>query len=152
MYISGIPRDPESQGPIATIESRFSLQILAVAVPSDLYIHCIYIYIYICTCLCTGKALRDVLKQLNQDVIVVDVGAPEGAQLNHDLSVRVRHLGKSLPDVLEQLNQDLIVLGVGHCQGAGTGQLIQEKLSFDSWVNCLSCWQEGWLVHVSMAH
>ena len=50
-----------------------------------------------------GKALHDVLKQLNQDLIV-DVGASQNAQLNHDLIVHVRHMGKALPDVLEQLS------------------------------------------------
>ena len=52
------------------------------------------------------KALHDILKQLNQDLIVVDVGAPQGAQLNHDLIVYMRHMGKALHDAIEQLNQD----------------------------------------------
>ena len=83
------------------------------------------------------KANHDILKQLNQDVIVVDVGAPQGAQLNHDLIVYVRHMGKALHDAIEQLNQDLICLDVGGCQGAGTGQLTQELIFFNSWINCL---------------
>ena len=83
------------------------------------------------------KALHDILKQLNQDLIVVDVGAPQGAQLNHDLSVYVRHMGKALHDAIEQLHQDLIFLDVGGCQGAGPGQLTQELIFFNSWINCL---------------
>ena len=84
-----------------------------------------------------GKALRNVQKQLNQDLIVVAVGAPQGAQFNHDFIVHVRHMGKALHDVLEQLNQDLIVLDVGDCQDAGPGQLTQELIFFNSWINCL---------------
>ena len=83
------------------------------------------------------KALHDILKQLNQDLIVVDVGAPQGAQLNHDLIVYVRHMGKALRDAIEQLNQDLIFLDVGGCQGARPGQLTQELIFFSSWINCL---------------
>ena len=83
------------------------------------------------------KALHDILKQLNQDLIVVDVGAPQGAQLNHDLIVYMRHMGKALHDAIEQLNQDLIFLDVGGCQGAGPGQLTQELIFFNSWINCL---------------
>ena len=83
------------------------------------------------------KALHDILKQLNQDLIVVDVGAPQGAQLNHDLIVYVRHMGKALHDAIEQLNQDLIFLDVRGCQGAGLGQLTQESIFFNSWINCL---------------
>ena len=83
------------------------------------------------------KAKHDILKQFNQDLIVVDVGAPQGAQLNHDLIVYVRHMGKALHDAIEQLNQDLIFLDVGGCQGAGTGQLTQELIFFNSWINCL---------------
>ena len=83
------------------------------------------------------KALHDILKQLNQDLIVVDVGAPQGAQLNHDLIVYVRHMGKALRDAIEQLNQDLIFFDVGGCQGARPGQLTQELIFFNSWINCL---------------
>ena len=83
------------------------------------------------------KALHDVLKQLNQDLIVVGLGAPQNAQLNHDLIVHMRHMGKALHDAIEQLNQDLIVLDVGGCQGAGPGQLTQELIFFNSWINCL---------------
>ena len=43
------------------------------------------------------KALHDVLKQLNQDF-----NCPQGAQLNHDLIVDVRHMGKALHDAIEQ--------------------------------------------------
>ena len=43
-------------------------------------------------------------------------------------------MGKALHDVLEQLNQDLIVLD---CQSAGPGQLTQELIFFNSWINCL---------------
>ena len=67
----------------------------------------------------------------------MDVGAPQGAQLNHDLIVRVRHMGKALRDAIEQLHQDLIVLDVGGCQGVRPGQLTQELISFNSWINCL---------------
>ena len=59
------------------------------------------------------KELHDILTQLNQDLIVVDVGAPQGAQLNHDLIVYVRHMGKAFHDAIEQLHQDLIFLDVG---------------------------------------
>ena len=83
------------------------------------------------------KELHDILKQLNQDLIVVDVGAPQGAQLNHDLIVYVRHMGKAFHDAIEQLHQDLIFLDVGGCQGAGPGQLTQELIFFNSWINCL---------------
>ena len=75
--------------------------------------------------------------QLNHDLIVVDVGAPQGAQLNHDIIVHVRHMGKALHDAIEQLNQDLIVLDVGGCQGTGPGPLTQELIFFNSWINCL---------------
>ena len=75
--------------------------------------------------------------QLNHDLIVVDVGAPQGAQLNHDIVVHVRHMGKALHDAIEQLNQDLIVLDVGGCQGTGPGPLTQELIFFNSWINCL---------------
>ena len=48
-------------------------------------------------------------------------------------------MGKALHDAIEQLNQDLIVLDVGDCQGAGRGQLTQELIFFNSWINCLPC-------------
>ena len=83
------------------------------------------------------KALHDILKQLKQDLIVVDVGAPQGAQLNHDLILYVRYMGKALHDAIEQLNQDGIFLDVRGCQGAGLGQLTQELILFNSWINCL---------------
>ena len=83
------------------------------------------------------KELYDILTQLNQDLIVVDVGAPQGAQLNHDLIVYVRHMGKAFHDAIEQLHQDLFFLDVGGCQGAGPGQLTQELIFFNSWINCL---------------
>ena len=67
----------------------------------------------------------------------MDVGAPQGAQLNHDLIVHVRRMGKALHDAIEQLNQDLIVLDVGGCQGVRPGQLTQELIFFNSWINCL---------------
>ena len=67
----------------------------------------------------------------------MDVEAPQGAQLNHDLIVHVRHMGKALHDAIEQLHQDLIVLDVGGCQGVRPGQLTHELIFFNSWINCL---------------
>ena len=114
-----------------TIKSRFncleSTHYLRAQVNHDLIVHVRRM----------RKALHDGLKQLQYDLIVVDVGAPQGAQLNHDLIVHVRHMGKALHDAIEQLNQDLIVLDVGGCQGAGPGQLNQELIFFNSWINCL---------------
>ena len=73
----------------------------------------------------------------------MDVGAPQGAQLNHDVILYVRYMGKALHDAIEQLNQDLIFLDVGGCQGAGLGQLTQELIFFNSWINCLPSFQGG---------
>ena len=70
-------------------------------------------------------------------LIVVDAGAPQGAQLNHHLIVHVRHMGKALHDAIEKIHQDLIVLDVGGCQGVRPGQLTQELIFFNSWINCL---------------
>ena len=70
--------DTNNKDVSATIKSRFNFlespHYLRAQLHHDLIVHLRRM----------RKALHDILKQLNQDLIVVDVGAPQGAQLNHD--------------------------------------------------------------------
>ena len=46
MYISGLPKDPESQRPLATIKSRVNCADLIRTLRKDLYIY-VYMYVYV---------------------------------------------------------------------------------------------------------
>ena len=121
------PETPRPRGPKPQLNRDLIVRILAV-------LYDLYIYIYVCMCICMCMCMCMCIYR-----VFPETQRPRGPkpQLNHDLIVYVRHMGKALHDAIEQLNQDLICLDVGGCQGAGTGQLTQELIFFNSWINCL---------------